>query len=52
MCAELCPEVFSLDGDGFEVANMTEIPEKLIDAAEDAVYCCPEEAMKITKSER
>jgi ferredoxin len=50
-CAELCPEVFSLDDDGFVVANMTEIPEDLLDATEEAVYCCPEEALKVTKSD-
>jgi len=37
MCAELYPEMFSLDGDGFVVANMTEIPEELMEAAEEAV---------------
>jgi len=52
MCVDLCSEVFSLDGDGFVVANMTEIPEELMEAAEEAVYCCPEDVMKITKSER
>jgi len=52
VCADLCPEVFSLDGDGFVVANMTEVPEELVDAAEEAVFSCPEDVLKITKSER
>jgi ferredoxin len=51
MCAEVCPEVFSLDENGFVVANMTEIPEELMESAEEAVYCCPEDVLKITKSE-
>jgi ferredoxin len=49
-CAELCPEVFSLDENGFVVASMTEIPEALLETADEACYCCPEEAIKITKS--
>jgi ferredoxin len=52
MCAELCPDVFSLDENGFVVANMTEIPEELMESAEEAVYCCPEDVLKITKSAR
>jgi len=52
MCAELCPEVFSLDENGFVVAKTTEIPEELLESAEEAVYCCPEDVLKITKSER
>jgi ferredoxin len=50
-CAELCPEVFSLDENGFVVASMTEIPEDLLETADEACYCCPEEAIKITKSD-
>lgn len=49
MCAELCPDVFSLDENGFVIANMTEIPEELRGAAEDAVYSCPEGVLKLTK---
>lgn len=51
MCAEVCPEVFSLDENGFVVANMTEVPEELMETAEEAVYNCPEDVLKITKSE-
>lgn len=51
MCAEVCPAVFSLDDAGFVVANMTEIPDELMETAEEAVYCCPEDVLKITKSE-
>ncbi|WP_203803148.1 ferredoxin [Mycobacterium heckeshornense] len=49
-CAELCPEVFSLDENGFVVANMTEIPDQLMPAVEEAVYCCPENVLSIRKS--
>jgi ferredoxin len=51
-CADICPDVFSLDENGFVVANMSEIPEELMEAAADAVDSCPEEVLKITKSER
>ncbi|BBX17077.1 ferredoxin [Mycolicibacterium duvalii] len=49
-CAELCPDVFSLDENGFVVANMTEIPDDLMEAAEEAAYCCPEEVIKIRQA--
>lgn len=49
MCTELCPEVFSLDKNGFVVANRTEIPEELVAATEDAVSSCPEKVLKLSK---
>jgi ferredoxin len=49
MCAELSPDVFSLDVNGFVVAKRTEIPEELMAATEDAVYSCPERVLKLTK---
>lgn len=52
MCAELSPEVFSLDDNGFVVANRTEIPQDLMPATEDAVYSCPEGVLKLTKERR
>lgn len=52
MCAELSPEVFSLDEEGFVVARRTEIPEELMPATEDAVYSCPEGVLKFTKAQR
>lgn len=50
-CAELCPEVFSLDENGFVVSNVTEIPDELLEATEEAVYCCPEDVLRIRKSD-
>jgi ferredoxin len=52
MCAELCPDVFSLDENGFVVANQTEVPEELMPAAEEAVYSCPEGVLKLTQKGR
>jgi ferredoxin len=51
-CAELCPEVFSLDENGFVVANTSEIRQELMAAAEEAADSCPEEVLKITKAQR
>jgi ferredoxin len=48
MCAELSPDVFSLDANGFVVASMTEIPEELMQATEDAMYSCPEKVLKLS----
>lgn len=47
MCADLCPEVFSLDENGFVVANMDAIPDHLLESAQEAAYCCPEEVIAI-----
>ena len=52
MCAELSPDVFSLDVNGFVVAKRTEIPEQLMPATEDAVYSCPEGVLKLIKKSR
>jgi ferredoxin len=49
MCADLSPDVFSLDTDGFVVASMTEIPEGLLQATEDAVYSCPEKVLSLSR---
>jgi ferredoxin len=49
MCAELSPDVFSLDDNGFVVAERTQIPQELMPATEDAVYSCPEGVLKLTK---
>lgn len=49
MCAELCPEVFSLDENGFVVANTTDIPDELVATTEDAVYSCPERVLTLEK---
>lgn len=49
MCTELCPEVFSLDENGFVVANRTEIPDELVPATEDAAASCPEKVLRLSK---
>ena len=50
MCVETCPSLFSLDDNGIVVANMTEVPEALLEAAEEAAYLCPAEVISIRKT--
>lgn len=50
MCAEVCPDVFGLDESGLVVAKITEVPDDLMEAAEEAVYLCPAEALSIRRS--
>jgi ferredoxin len=52
MCAEVCPSVFSLDENGLVVANMTEVPDELLESAEEAEYLCPAEVISIRKADR
>jgi len=49
MCADLAPDVFALDDDGFVVAKTTEVPDELMPATEDAVYSCPERVLTLSK---
>jgi ferredoxin len=51
MCAEVAPDVFSLDENGIVVANMTEVPDDLLDSAEEAAYLCPAEVITIRTAE-
>ncbi|MFH1503024.1 MAG: ferredoxin [Candidatus Eisenbacteria bacterium] len=46
LCADVCPDVFFLDGDVAR-AKMSEVPEDLEDCAEDAADGCPTEAILI-----
>lgn len=49
MCADLAPDVFALDDDGFVVAKTTEVPDELLAATEDAVSSCPERVLTLSK---
>lgn len=51
MCVEVSPSLFSLDDNGKVVANMTEIPDELLDSAEEAAYLCPAEVISIRKAD-
>jgi len=45
MCLTLCPDVFSLTDDGYAVAVDSEVPADLEAAAQEAIQCCPEQAI-------
>jgi ferredoxin len=47
LCAEVCPEVYRLDGSGVAVANLDEIPDNLLERAQEAAESCPEEAIRL-----
>jgi ferredoxin len=45
MCLTLCPEVFSLNDDGYAVADPEEVPAGLEESAREAIDNCPEQAI-------
>ena len=45
MCLTLCPDVFQMTDDGYAVADPSEVPAGLEDAAKDAIANCPEQAI-------
>jgi len=45
VCCALCPEVFSLTGDGYTVVLMPEVPADLEEEVRAAVDGCPEHAI-------
>ena len=45
MCLTLCPEVFQMHDDDYAVADPSEVPEGLEEAAKDAIANCPEQAI-------
>ncbi|MEH3133664.1 MAG: ferredoxin [Mycolicibacterium neoaurum] len=46
MCLTLCPEVFDLSDDGWAVAAPGEVPTEHEAAVEEAIACCPENAIR------
>jgi ferredoxin len=47
ICAEICPEVFSLDDSGFAVAIEGPIAPELEANAREATSSCPESAIEL-----
>ena len=45
VCVGLCPEVFSLTDDGYSVAIASDVPTGLEAATQEAIECCPEQAI-------
>lgn len=44
MCLTLCPEVFTLNDDGYAEAA-TDVPVQFEAAVREAIVCCPERAI-------
>jgi len=47
LCEETCPEVFKLNDDGVATVIVDEIPEDVLESAEEAAENCPVEAIKL-----
>lgn len=47
MCEGAAPEVFRVDPTGHVAVLLDELPDELIEAAEDAVESCPSEAISL-----
>jgi ferredoxin len=45
VCWSLCPEVFTLNDDGYSVVEEPEVPPEFEDAVRAAVKQCPERAI-------
>ena len=45
VCTTLCPDVFSLTEDGYAVAIASDVPTGLEAATQEAIQCCPEQAI-------
>jgi ferredoxin len=45
VCTTLCADVFSLTDDGYAVAIDSEVPPELEADTQEAIQCCPEQAI-------
>lgn len=41
LCADTCPEVFSMNDDGVAIAIEAEVPQEVLDSAAEAKDGCP-----------
>ena len=46
LCVSSCPQVFSMNNDGISVAISTEVPEELLEYADEAKANCPVETIE------
>jgi ferredoxin len=47
LCAQVCPQVFKLDGDGLVYLESDTVPPGLEDEATEAAAACPAEALRV-----
>jgi len=52
MCAELLPEMITLDDWGYPIIDERPIPPELLDLAKRAAEACPTFALLITAAEK
>jgi ferredoxin len=45
MCLTLCSDVFTLNDDGYAEAIESDVPETMEAAVQEAIECCPEQAI-------
>lgn len=49
VCAELLPEIITLDPWGFPIMGPSEVPPSLVDLAQHAVVSCPRLALHLVR---
>jgi ferredoxin len=47
-CWDICPEVFSIDDDGFSSVSMPQVPAELERKVQEAASNCPERAITLS----
>ncbi len=47
LCPDICPEIFSMEDDGLAVAKDIEIPEDVLESAQEAEDSCPSDAITV-----
>ncbi|MCU1692808.1 MAG: ferredoxin [Frankiales bacterium] len=50
ICAEICPQVYKLDEQGFVYIDSDLVPEGVEEAAIEGAEACPELALEIVRS--
>jgi ferredoxin len=48
MCTSIAPEIFQIGGDGTLSILIRDLSPDLAEKADDAVLCCPAEALSLT----
>jgi ferredoxin len=48
VCCTICPEVFTLNDDGYTVVQLAEVPAAFQDEVGKAAASCPERAIAVT----
>lgn len=47
LCPEICPEIFEMEDDGLAVAKDIEIPDDILESAQEAEDSCPVDAITV-----